>query len=114
MVATLESRISTLSGFTPLLRAHKTLPQIFEELVGDMGMEILPETQLIQFHCPCTFERMLGALKMLGEDELQDMIEKDDGAEATCHFCNEVYQADSAQLARLIEDLQLERASISN
>lgn len=114
MVATLESRISTLSGFTPLLRAHKTLPQIFEELVGDMGMEILPETQLIQFHCPCTFERMLGALKMLGEDELQDMIEKDDGAEATCHFCNEVYQADSAQLARLIEDLQVERASISN
>ena len=29
---------------------------------------------------------MLGALKMLGEAELQDMIEKDDGAEATCHF----------------------------
>lgn len=106
IVATLESRLSTLTGFTPLLKAHKTLPQIFEEIVGDMGLEILPETQLVRFHCPCTYERMLGALKMLGEEELQDMIEKDDGAEATCHFCNEVYHTDSAQLARLIEDLR--------
>jgi molecular chaperone Hsp33 len=114
IVATLESRISALSGFTPLLKAHKTLPQIFEELVGDMGLEILPETQLVRFHCPCTFDRMLGALKLLGEAELQDMIEKDDGAEATCHFCNEVYQASSDHLAKLIEDLRVERAGASN
>jgi molecular chaperone Hsp33 len=52
---------------------------------------------------------MLGALKMLGEAELQDMIEKDDGAEATCHFCNEIYHTDSDQLAQLIEDLREER-----
>jgi len=47
-------------------------------------------------------------LKMLGEAELQDMIEKDDGAEATCHFCGEVYQASSDELAQLIKDLRAE------
>lgn len=109
MVTTLESRLSAMSGFTPMLRANKTLPQIFEDLVGDMGMEILPENQLVRFHCPCSFDRMLGALKMLGEEELQDMIEKDDGAEATCHFCNEVYHTSSDQLAQLIDDLREER-----
>jgi molecular chaperone Hsp33 len=45
---------------------------------------------------------------MLGEAELQDMIEKDDGAEATCHFCGEVYNASSEELAALIEDLRAE------
>lgn len=114
IVSTLESRIAGLSGFTPLLKAHKSLPQIFEELVGDMGLDILPETQLVRFHCPCTFERMLGALKLLGEAELQDMIEKDDGAEATCHFCNEVYHASSEQLAGLIEDMRGARTGASS
>jgi molecular chaperone Hsp33 len=109
MVATLEQRLSSLTGFTPMLRANKTLPQIFEDLVGDMGLTILPESQLVRFHCPCSFERMLGALKMLGEDELQDMIEKDNGAEATCHFCNEIYRTNSDQLAELIADLQQDR-----
>jgi molecular chaperone Hsp33 len=109
IVSILESRLSTLTGFTPLLRANKTLPQIFEGLVGDMGLNLLPESQLVRFNCPCSHDRMLGALKMLGEAELQDMIEKDDGAEATCHFCNEVYHTNSDQLAQLIEDLREER-----
>jgi molecular chaperone Hsp33 len=113
IVSTLESRIGGLSGFTPLLKAHKSLPQIFEELVGDMGLELLPETQLVRFHCPCTFDRMLGALRLLGEAELQDMIEKDGGAEATCHFCNEVYHTSSEQLAQLIEDMRGARTGAS-
>lgn len=111
LIQTLESRVAALSGFTPLLQAGKTLPEIFEELLGDMGLEILPETQLVRFHCGCTFDRMLGALKMLGEAELQDMIEKDDGAEATCHFCGTVYQASSTELHQLIVDLKSEASA---
>lgn len=106
LVEMLESRVATLAGFTPLLQAGKTLPDIFEQLLGDMGLVILPEVQMLRFHCGCSFERVLGALKMLGEAELQDMIEKDDGAEATCHFCGEVYKASSDELAQLIEDLR--------
>lgn len=110
LIQTLESRVAALSGFTPLLQAGKLLPDIFEQLLGDMGLEILPETQIVRFHCSCSFKRVLGALKMLGEAELQDMIEKDDGAEATCDFCGKVYQASSDELAQLIVDLQAERA----
>ncbi|OCR01610.1 Hsp33 family molecular chaperone [Oscillatoriales cyanobacterium USR001] len=105
LIAKLESRVASLSGFTPLLRSGKTLEQMFEELLGDMGLDILPEVQMLRFHCGCSFDRVLGALKMLGAEELQDMIEKDRGAEATCHFCNEVYQASSDHLAELIMDL---------
>lgn len=106
LVEKLESRVSALTGFTPLLQAGKSLPQIFEDLVGDMDLQILPETQLVRFHCGCSFDRVLGALKILGEAELRDMIEKDHGAEATCHFCNEVYQANSNELEQLIQELR--------
>ena len=108
LVETLESRVAKLSGFTPLLQEGKTLPEIFEQLLGDMNLVMLPEVQMVRFHCACSFERVLGALKMLGEAELQDMIEKDDGAEATCHFCGEVYQASRDELVQLIEDLRTE------
>ncbi len=108
LIQVLESRVASLSGFTPLLQAGLNLPEIFEQLLGDMELQILPETQLVRFHCGCSFDRVLGALKMLGEAELQDMIEKDRGAEATCHFCGEVYQASSEELAQLILDLRAE------
>ncbi len=106
LITVLEERLKELQGFTPLLRAGKTLPQIIEELVGDIGLEMLPSSQLVQFSCKCTRDRMLGALKLLGVDELKDMIEVDHGAEAVCHFCNEKYHADSEQLQGLINELE--------
>lgn len=114
LVALLESRIESLQGFTPLLQAGKTLPMIFEDLLGDLGLEILPETQMVRFHCGCSFDRVLGALKLLGEVELQDMIEKDEGAEAICHFCGEVYKADSNQLTQLIGELRDAQGETAN
>ena len=108
LIALLESRVSQLSGFTPLLRQGKTLTAIMEELLGDLGLSILPESQIVRFDCRCSFNRVLGALKMLGEAELQDMIEKDEGAEATCQFCGEIYQASKDELAQLINDLKAE------
>jgi molecular chaperone Hsp33 len=106
LVATLESRVSALAGFTPLLQAGKTLIEIFNDLLGDMGLNIFPETQMLRFHCGCSFDRVLGALKILGVAELQDMILKDNGAEAICDFCGNIYQASSDDLTQLIGDLQ--------
>ncbi|MGF1458117.1 MAG: Hsp33 family molecular chaperone HslO [Leptolyngbyaceae cyanobacterium] len=116
LISLLESRMGLLADFTPKLRDNQTLPEIFESLVGDLGLAFLQENQTtdIRFHCPCTYDRMLGALKMLGVDELQDMIEKDDGAEATCHFCGQVYQADSGKLAGLIDDINKQRSEAFN
>lgn len=111
LVETLESRVAALSGFTPLLQAGKSLTDIFQDLLGDMGLTIFPETQILRYHCGCSFDRVLGALKMLGEAELQDMIVKDNGAEATCHFCGTVYQASRDDLAQLIIDLQAEASA---
>jgi len=106
LVELLESRVSQLSGFTPLLQAGKTLEVIMRDLLEDLELFIFPESYPVSFQCGCSWNRVLGALKMLGEAELQDMIEKDKGAEAICQFCGEVYQADETQLAQLITDLK--------
>ncbi|MDX2228519.1 MAG: Hsp33 family molecular chaperone HslO [Leptolyngbyaceae cyanobacterium bins.349] len=108
LVELLESRLATLAGFTPLLRAGKSLQDIFEQLLGDMGLEILPEAQLVRFHCGCSHEKVLGALKLFGEVELQEMIEQDKGAEATCDFCGNRYQASEAELVQLLAEMRAE------
>ncbi len=108
LIATLESRVAALQGFTPMLRQGKTLPEMLEQLLGDMDLNILPQSQLLRFHCGCTHARMLGALKILGTAELEDILATDKFAEATCHFCNQVYQADSQELELLLSELRQE------
>jgi len=111
LVEALESRVTALSGFTPLLQEGKTLPDIFEQLLGDMDLKIVPQAQQLRFHCGCSYDRALGALKLFSIAELQDMIEEDHGAEAICDFCGNVYKAGVDDLNQLIGDLQAEGLS---
>lgn len=105
LVALLESRVSGLQGFTPLLQSGKSLPDILAELLGDLDLKIFPDDLALKFECPCSEQRMLGALKLLGTDELEDMIATDKGAEATCEFCGEIYRVSEQQLSELVEEL---------
>jgi molecular chaperone Hsp33 len=105
LIELLESRVSGLQGFTPLLQSGKSLPDILEELLGDLELKLFPNELALKFECPCSEQRMLGALKLLGTDELEDMIATDKGAEATCEFCGEVYRVSEDQLSELVGEL---------
>ncbi len=107
----LESRIAGLQSFTAMLRSGMSLHQMMEALLGDLDLQIFPESQLVRFDCRCTKERVLDALPMLGEAELLDMIETEGQAEATCHFCNTVYVADRAELEGVVSALRLRSAT---
>jgi molecular chaperone Hsp33 len=110
LVALLESRISALQGFTPLLQAGKSLSDIFADVLGDLDLQIMPEVQLLRFHCHCTRDRALGALKLFSISELESMITEDQGAEAICEFCGNIYRAGPDELTQLIDQLQTEAA----
>lgn len=106
LIQLLESRLAGLASFTSLLRSGKSIQDIFEQLLGDIGLQILPEVQLVRFNCKCSHSKVLGALKLFGEAELEDMIEKDKGAEATCDFCGTVYHASEQELGQLLVEMR--------
>jgi molecular chaperone Hsp33 len=60
------------------------------------------EELMVEFRCTCSYQRAVQIVTALGEAEVRDMIEQDKGAELTCHFCNEVYALDEAELERIL------------
>ena len=97
-------------NFMDLLLQDKAIEEVMTEIFADMHLDILPMTKDVKFHCPCSLDRMLAAMKMFGEEDLRSMIAEDKGAEATCHFCGEVYHASTEQLNNLLADLQVAKA----
>jgi molecular chaperone Hsp33 len=106
LVSLLESRIAGLQSFSALLRSGKTLPMIFEDLLGDLDLAFLGEPQPVRFHCPCTLERVSNAIPLLGESDLADMIAKGETAEANCHFCNETYLIPPEDLRTILAQMR--------
>jgi len=99
----LEQRIEQFPQISALIQEGNNPEQILERLFGDEKIN-MHEKMPVRFACKCSKERMENAIKGLGKEEIEQMIVEDHGAEATCHFCNEVYHLTEAELRALKEE----------
>ena len=81
--------------------------------IDEAAKQLLSHLQMVElerstpeFRCDCSRERVERALITLGPDELRDMITRDHGAQASCHFCNRVHRFSEADLLRMIEKMK--------
>ncbi len=110
LVALLEDRCREIRDFSARLAASTgDLQRLLEDIFPDLDPQLLEDAeaqQAVSFHCPCTRRRSVNALKLLGRDELSDMLREEGHAELTCHFCNEVYRVEEGELRELIAELE--------
>ena len=99
VITRLEEQIGSLPPISKLIEEGNTPEQILQRLF-DNQVKIL-ETMPIEFRCKCSKERLANAIIGLGSEEIQNMIDEDHGAEASCHFCNETYYFTEAELEEM-------------
>ncbi|MFN3628493.1 MAG: Hsp33 family molecular chaperone HslO [Casimicrobiaceae bacterium] len=58
----------------------------------------------VRFACPCSIERVLGALRLVGLEELAPLAEAQGGIDARCEFCGRRYRVEKAQLLALFHE----------
>jgi molecular chaperone Hsp33 len=102
-ISYIEERLQEIPPISSLIRDGKTPEEILGQLLGEENMKILDKLP-VTFTCQCSKERIANAIKGLGNEEIQEMIEEDKGATATCHFCNETYQFNVEELENLKTD----------
>lgn len=102
VISKLEEKISNLKSITTMLDQEMTPEMILEELLGDMGLEILDRIPT-QFDCNCSKERVEKAIISIGEKDLQEMIDENEPIEVNCHFCNKHYMFSVDDLKEFIK-----------
>ncbi|HQW08263.1 MAG TPA: Hsp33 family molecular chaperone HslO [Steroidobacteraceae bacterium] len=54
----------------------------------------------VSFECRCSRDRVLGVLRSLGEDEVQDVLREQGKVTVTCDFCHRPYVFDAIDVAQ--------------
>lgn len=105
-VQILEKRLQQMKPFSTLLNEGKTLEDIGAQLTGDLGLEELERHEL-HYQCDCSKEKVERGIRKLGRQEIESMIEEDDGAEVVCHFCSSRYYFNKEDLEEIL--VQIDR-----
>lgn len=97
----LMARLAELPPLTGLLASGTTPEQLLDRLFAGIPYRTLEKRELA-FVCTCNRERIERVLLSLGQQELEDLLEKQGEAEVTCEFCQKSYHFDRPALESLI------------
>ena len=99
-LSAIEQKSLALHNYGIMLLS-KTPVQIIRETFEGQEVQILEEA-VPKYYCECSKDRMAQALACLGKAEIEDMIEKDGGAEIVCRFCDKKYQFSAQDLRDIL------------
>ena len=99
----IEENVGQLPHVTSMIRRGDGPHDILQAVLAGLDVRFIAD-QPVRFACPCTRERVLGALLLLGPAEIEDMIAKEGQAEVRCEFCAERYLIGRDELAMLIRE----------
>lgn len=101
----IERNVAALPHVTSLIQRGDGPYEILTAVLAGLDVRrIVDET--VRFACPCNRERVLGALLLLGAQEIDDMICTEGRAEVRCEFCAEHYVVGRDELTMLIRQTE--------
>lgn len=102
-IADLEQSIKKLPLVSEMLRNGDTPEDILKKIFAGKELKIL-ERMPVKYVCNCSKERFAKALASVKKSDLEEMIEKDHGAEAVCQFCGKKYKFSADELKTMLKN----------
>jgi molecular chaperone Hsp33 len=101
IISKIEAALSQMPQATMMIRAGSRPVDLLSAALGEVEFEILDERP-VSFTCSCSYERAVSLIASIERSELELMLREDRGAVMTCHFCNETYRLNEAELEGIL------------
>ena len=92
---------------------ERMLQEIFADMPEEYRVRTL-ESRDLRWHCDCSEERLEKILMTIGEKDLTEIIEEDEGAELVCQFCCKKYYFDKEHLQRILAEMKKKEDDIAD
>lgn len=99
----LESAIERLGPVTGPLHEGLDAEAMLRRVLDGLEPKLL-ERKSVAYKCYCNHDRVSRALISMGKEELEALIEEQEGAELTCQFCDRIYRFDKQELETLLRE----------
>lgn len=97
-------------GWYAIMQAHNEAPLEAMLAAIDPAARFVSPSKPLRWECRCSYPRVRAALKLLGPEELADMLDKGESAEVDCEFCQAHYVVPADEVEAVYLDTIVARA----
>jgi len=105
VVELLQKNAETQPSVSSILRAGGSPTDLVKPFLKGIDYTQLEHDHEVTYFCPCSENRVIAALEVLGEADLQDMIDKNEQPEIICQMCGKPYHFTVEKVAEIRERL---------
>lgn len=102
VISKIEENLKKIKPISQLLEEKEEILEIAKLVTGDAQIKPIEENIIPVYECSCSRERIRQGIISLGKEEIQKIIQEDQKAEVTCHFCNQQYVFSKQELEQMI------------
>ncbi len=102
IVKKLEDNFSkNKKDLSQVIKEGLTPEDLLKKYMEGLNYTDIPHQFPISYSCPCDKARVLNAVSILGVDELDDMISKNEKAKVQCQMCGQPYEIEIQELTEI-------------
>ena len=101
-ISKLEENIKDIPSVTNMLDGGLDIMGIIEKVLNGFEIQVTEEFSPA-YKCTCDEKSIKRALVSVGREELEDILEKEDGTELTCYYCNKSYKISAEEIRQILE-----------
>ncbi len=106
VISQLEENVNKMPNISDLLDMGKDIETVVRDFVlKGFDFKITDEV-LPSFTCDCSKEKFWDGVKLLGQEEIEEALDKEGKLEANCHFCNKIYTYNEVDLQKMIKEIK--------
>lgn len=88
-------------NISQMLLAGASAEDLVKPFMEGIEFDELEHNHPVEYFCPCTKERVLRALEVLSDEDVSDIIEKNEDLEVICQVCGKPYSVTPAEVQLL-------------
>jgi len=100
-VEKIEKRVKQAPSVSKRILEGATAEDLVRDFLADFELMELEHPYPISYQCRCSYERVSRSLVLLGTEELDQLIAKNEPAEVSCQFCGRRYQVAQEDLVKI-------------
>lgn len=97
-IEVLEKKLGNTNFLCEILMKSTNYYEVINEILDDA--EVLESKEII-FECTCNNKKILDSIKLLGTEEIEEIINKNEDIQVICDFCNKKYTVNNNKLKKL-------------